>query len=109
MERAWRKEDLRRRERSYVANWLSDRRVKGLRRKSGGDFGVILKQVIFEILGGDFIERTGGNPGSNNAHRLGLRENFHVLQAKFHRNFVNSDWHMDVVCSYLGELAIHIV
>jgi len=53
---------LRRRSDLTDANWFSDRRVKGLRRKSGGDFGVILKQVIFEILGGDFIERNWMGP-----------------------------------------------
>jgi hypothetical protein len=70
---------------------------------------VIRQQVIFEILGGDFIERTGWGPGGSNAHRPGLRENFRVLQAEFHRNFVNSYWHMDVVCGCSGELAIRIV
>ena len=55
---------------------------------------MIREQVIFEILGGDFIERAGWDSGGGNAQRLGLGENFLVLQAKFLRDVVNPNGHI---------------
>jgi len=63
-------------------------------RKFGGEFGVIREQVIFEVLGGDLIERTGRDLGGGNAQRLGFGDNFLVLQAKFLRDVVNPNGHI---------------
>jgi hypothetical protein len=37
--------------------------------------------LLLEVFGGDFIERTGGNLSAGNAQSLGFGENFFVLQA----------------------------
>ena len=66
-------------------------------RWSGGEPGgyrrVGLDDFLFQPLGADLIERAGGDLGGGNAHFLGLRENFFVLEAKFLRNVVNTNGH----------------
>jgi hypothetical protein len=52
-----------------------------------------LDDLFFEPLGGDFIKRAGGDFGGGNAHRLGLRENFLVLEAELFRNVVYPNGH----------------
>lgn len=62
-------------------------------RQAGGYLRVGLYDFFFEPLGSNFIERAGRDLGGSNAHLLGLRENFFVLEAKFLRNVVNTNGH----------------
>jgi hypothetical protein len=41
-----------------------------------------LLELILEVFGGDFIQRTRGDPRGGNAQFLGLGQNFFVLQAE---------------------------
>ena len=66
-------------------------RMRGFR--GGRDFGMVLEELAFEVLGGDLIQRAGRDLGGGNAQFLGLGENFFVLQAKFLRNVVNTNGH----------------
>jgi len=44
--------------------------------------GIRENELLFEIFGGDFIQRTGRHPRGGNAQFLRLGKNFFVLQAK---------------------------
>ena len=54
---------------------------------------MILAKLFFEVFGGDFIQRTGGDSSGGNAQLFGLGEYFLVLQAKLLRNIVNTNGH----------------
>jgi hypothetical protein len=60
--------------------------------QSCGALWIGQNQLLFEVLGSDFIQRTGRNPGGN-AQFLRLGEDFFVLQAEFFRYIVNTDGH----------------
>jgi hypothetical protein len=51
--------------------------------QSCGALWIGQNQLLFEVLGSDFIQRTGRNPSGGNAQFLRLGENFLVLQAEF--------------------------
>ena len=79
-------------------NFVLDRRGlgrfgRGFGREPGGGFGINFYQFPFEPLGGDFIQRAGRDSGGGNAHRLGLGENFLVLEAELFRNVVYPNGH----------------
>jgi hypothetical protein len=42
----------------------------------------VLADFSFKVLGGNLIERTGGNLGGGNAQRFGLLENLLVLETQ---------------------------
>ncbi len=50
-------------------------------RRRSDQAGMILDELLFEVFGSNFIERTGSHFGGN-AQGLGLGENFFVLQAE---------------------------
>ena len=55
--------------------------------------GLAVFVLLFEVLGGDLIERTGGDLGGGNAQPLGLGDDLFVLQAELLRNVVNTNGH----------------
>jgi hypothetical protein len=59
----------------------------------GGNCRIGLDDFFLKPLGADFIKRTGRDLGGSNAHFLGLRENFFVLEAKFLCNVVYTNGH----------------
>jgi hypothetical protein len=42
-----------------------------------------LLELVFEVFGGDLIQRAGRDPCGGNAQLFRLGENFFVLQAEF--------------------------
>jgi hypothetical protein len=65
----------------------------GLGGQPGGDRRVGLDDFFLKPFGADFVKRTRRNLRGSNAHFLGFRENFFVLEAKFLRNVVNTNGH----------------
>jgi hypothetical protein len=53
-----------------------------------------LLEFIFEVLGGDLIQRAGRDLRGDNAQFLRLGQNFFVLQVEFLRNVVNANGHI---------------
>jgi len=49
--------------------------------------------MTFEKLGGDLVQRTGGDARGHNAQFLGFRKDFLVLDSKFLRYVVNPNGH----------------
>jgi hypothetical protein len=43
---------------------------------------MILSELLFQVFGGDLIQRTGSNASGGNAQFFRLRENFLVLEAE---------------------------
>ena len=78
-------------------DWLLEDRLGfflgGFGDHPGSNCRVSLNDFLFQPLGADFIQGAGRNFGGGNAHFLGLRENFFVLEAKFLRNVVNTNGH----------------
>jgi len=50
-------------------------------------------ELLFEIFGGDFIQRAGRHPRGGNAQFFRLGQNFFVLQAELFRYVVNTNGH----------------
>jgi hypothetical protein len=51
-------------------------------------------EVVFEILGGDLIQRAGRHLGSGNAQFFGLQKHIFALDSKLLRDLVNTNGHM---------------
>ena len=51
-------------------------------RRGSNFLRMLQNELLFEVFGSDFIERTGGHTRRGNAQSFGLGEHFFVLQAK---------------------------
>jgi hypothetical protein len=53
--------------------------------------------LLFEVSGGDFIQRAGGDPGGGQAQFFRLGQDLFVVQAELLCNVVNPNGHISVL------------